>query len=588
MKRKITALFMALTIVFALSACAEEGTTTTDLPAPPHTATASSNAGGSGGSSGGEAAGVGEAIAQSPALVTSGGQSADYQMIATVMGKQGMDYTVNNLATSADLGDAKTLIVVVGGSSKGLGAAGIDADGELARVNELIDAAKGKGMPVIAMHTGGNARRGDLSDKFIAPIFEKADYAIVVESGDTDGLMAGICSANGITMTGIASISEVATVLPALFTGSASAGSASGGSGGAAAGEAIAEFPVLVTSGGQSADYQMIGTVMTKKGMDFKINNLATSADLGDAKTLIVVVGGSSKGLGAAGIDADGELARVGELIDAAKSKGLKIIAMHTGGNARRGDLSDKFIAPIFEKADYAIVVKSGDTDGMMAGICSSKGIRMDTINSISDVAEVLPAAFAGGGSGSAAPAAAADSSAGTAASTDSSAGDAASSGTAVAEYPALVTSGGQSADYQMIGTVMSKKGMDFKINNLATSADLGDAKTLIVVVGGSSKGLGAAGIDADGELARVGELIDAAKSKGLTIIAMHTGGNARRGDLSDKFISPIFEKADYAIVVKSGDTDGLMSGICSSKGIRLDTIESISDVANVLPAAFK
>ena len=294
-------------------------------------------------------------------------------------------------------------------------------------------------------------------------------------------------------------------------------------------------------------------------------------------------MGGSSKGLGAAGIDADGELARVGELIDAAKSKGLTIIAMHTGGSARRGDLSDKFIAPVFEKADYAIVVKSGDEDGLMSGICSSKGIRMDTISSISEVATVLPAAFAGSGSASAAPADAAP-----AAAAPAAAGESAGNSDAIAEFPALVTSGGQSADYQMIGTVMTKQGMDFTINNLATSADLGDAKTLIVVVGGSSKGLGAAGIDADGELARVGELIDAAKSKGLTVIAMHTGGSARRGDLSDKFIAPVFEKADYAIVVKSGDEDGLMSGICSSKGIRMDSISSISEVATVLPAAFK
>ena len=587
MKRKITALLMALTIVFAFAACAEEGTTTTDPPAPPHTVTASSSGESSGGGSGGTATGVGEAFAQFPALVTSGGQSADYQMIGTVMSKQGMDFTLNNLATSADLGDAKTLIVVVGGSSKGLGAAGIDADGELARVGELIDAAKAKGLSVIAMHTGGSARRGDLSDKFIAPVFEKADYAIVVKAGDEDGLMSGICSEKGIQMASISSISEVATVLPAVFTdGTAAASSGAGGApAGAASGDAIAQAPALVTSGGQSADYQMIGTVMTKQGMDFTINNLATSADLGDAKTLIVVVGGSSKGLGAAGIDADGELARVGELIDAAKSKGLTIIAMHTGGSARRGDLSDKFIAPVFEKADYAIVVKSGDEDGLMSGICSSKGIRMDTISSISEVAAVLPAAFAGSGSASPAPAPAGET---VGAADAAGAGEAAGNSNAIAEFPALVTSGGQSADYQMIGTVMTKQGMDFTINNLATSADLGDAKTLIVVVGGSSKGLGAAGIDADGELARVGELIDAAKSKGLTVIAMHTGGSARRGDLSDKFIAPVFEKADYAIVVKSGDEDGLMSGICSSKGIRMDSISSISEVATVLPAAFK
>ena len=155
----------------------------------------------------------------------------------------------------------------------------------------------------------------------------------------------------------------------------------------------------------------------------------------------------------------------------------------------------------------------------------------------------------------------------------------------AIAEYPALVTSGGQSADYQMIATVMEKQDMEFTTNNLATSADLGDAKTLIVV---SSKGLGAAGIDADGELARLDELMKAAKDAGVTIIAMHTGGEARRGDLSDKFIAPVFDMADYAIVVSSGDTDGLMAGLCSKNGIPMDSIESISDVVSVLPAAFK
>ena len=154
----------------------------------------------------------------------------------------------------------------------------------------------------------------------------------------------------------------------------------------------------------------------------------------------------------------------------------------------------------------------------------------------------------------------------------------------AFAEYPALVTSGGQSADYQMIATVMEKQGMDFTTNNLATSADLGDAKTLIVVVGGSSKGLGAAGIDADGELERLDELMTAAKDAGLSIIAMHT----RRGDLSDKFITPVFNMADYAIVVSSGDSDGMMNDLCAGNGIPMDKIDSISDVVTVLPAAFK
>ena len=204
MKNRILALLLAAMLVFSLAACGDK---TNDEP----------KSNGNGDVSNTEVSGLTEPIAEYPALVTSGGQSADYQMIATVMDKQGMEFTTNNLATSADLGDAKTLIVVVGGSSKGLGAAGIDADGELARLDELMKAAKDASITIIAMHTGGEARRGDLSDKFIAPVFDMADYAIVVSSGDTDGLMAGLCSKNGIPMDSIESISDAVSVLPAAF-----------------------------------------------------------------------------------------------------------------------------------------------------------------------------------------------------------------------------------------------------------------------------------------------------------------------------------------------------------------------------------
>ena len=158
--------------------------------------------------------------------------------------------------------------------------------------------------------------------------------------------------------------------------------------------EAIAEQPVLLTSVGQSADYEMVKTMLEKNNITYAKEGLATSENIGDAKTLILAVGGSSKGLGAAGIDADGELARVKELVDAADAKGLTIIALHIGGEARRGDLSDKFIAPSFEKADYAIVVKAGDKDGMMAGLASGAGIPIDLVEGMADVVPKLGAAF--------------------------------------------------------------------------------------------------------------------------------------------------------------------------------------------------
>ena len=206
MAKKIFALLLAAMLVLSLAACGDK---------PDDSSNNGDNSNNS--SANTEVSGLTEAIAEYPALVTSGGQSADYQMIATVMEKQGMEFTTNNLATSADLGDAKTLIVVVGGSSKGLGAAGIDADGELERLDELMTAAKDAGLSIIAMHTGGEARRGDLSDKFITQVLNMADYAIVVSSGDSDGMMNDLCAGNGIPMDKIDSISDVVTVLPAAF-----------------------------------------------------------------------------------------------------------------------------------------------------------------------------------------------------------------------------------------------------------------------------------------------------------------------------------------------------------------------------------
>lgn len=116
---------------------------------------------------------------------------------------------------------------------------------------------------------------------------------------------------------------------------------------------------------------------------------------------------------------------------------------------------------------------------------------------------------------------------------------------------------------------------------------NLGDCKTLILAVGGSSKGLGAAGIDADQELARTDALISAAKEKGIIVLALHTGGSARRGTLSDSFITPAFQGCDAAIVVSEGDSDGLMSGILSGNGTPAIYVDNTAGTLDALKTAF-
>ncbi len=155
---------------------------------------------------------------QLPAILTSVGQSADVDIVATHCKKIKLDVYQNNTIKAEELTDRyKVIILAVGGSNKGLGAAGIDADQELARTDALIAKAKELGMTIIAMHVGGADRRGTLSDSFIKPAFAAADIAIIVESGDSDNLMHDILAGNSTPTAYVAKSSAARDVLKSLF-----------------------------------------------------------------------------------------------------------------------------------------------------------------------------------------------------------------------------------------------------------------------------------------------------------------------------------------------------------------------------------
>jgi hypothetical protein len=163
------------------------------------------------------AAGLAEPIAQLPALITSLGQSADYEVLKVIFDKNKIPYHAKSLATKEDFGESRTLVVAIGGSSKGLGAAGIDPDEELARGEKLLFDAKEAGMTIIAAHIGGSGRRGNLGDRYIAPAVTQADYVVVVESGNKDGLFTQLAEDAKIPMDVVPSIGNVPAVFEAAF-----------------------------------------------------------------------------------------------------------------------------------------------------------------------------------------------------------------------------------------------------------------------------------------------------------------------------------------------------------------------------------
>lgn len=153
-------------------------------------------------------------------------------------------------------------------------------------------------------------------------------------------------------------------------------------------------------------------------------------------------------------------------------------------------------------------------------------------------------------------------------------------------EQPMLITSVGQSADAQMVKALAERSGLKYTYKSMAKPESFGNAKTLVLVIGGSSKGMGAAGVNLAQEEQRGKKLVAAAKNKNLKIVVMHVGGEARLGELTSRFI-PLVSEANYAIVVKDGDKNKEFSKVAGSK-IPIDFPATISDVAKYMKAAFK
>ncbi len=158
----------------------------------------------------------------------------------------------------------------------------------------------------------------------------------------------------------------------------------------------------------------------------------------------------------------------------------------------------------------------------------------------------------------------------------------------AALEQPILITSAGQSADVKLVGMLAKQQKLDAKVVGMAKSADLEGVKTLVIVPGFSSKGLGAAGVSQKDEMDRVVALVAAAKEKKIPIVTVHIGGSARRGGQSDDFCKVAATDSERLVVVAQGDEDKYFTKIAEAKKIPIDVVVKIADVATPLGQIFK
>jgi hypothetical protein len=174
-----------------------------------------------------------------------------------------------------------------------------------------------------------------------------------------------------------------------------------------------AELPVMITSCGQSPGATMLKVIFMRMKLDqqpepYEINTMATADELRSAKeagtpykSLIIVMGASLKGMGAAGISMDDELSRIGTLIKEAHTQGIKIIGAHIEGQKRRaqgaavGDNTDEqSIDAVAPNSEILIVRKDGNEDDRFTIIANTKNIPLILVEKNLDLLEELQKIF--------------------------------------------------------------------------------------------------------------------------------------------------------------------------------------------------
>jgi hypothetical protein len=188
----------------------------------------------------------------------------------------------------------------------------------------------------------------------------------------------------------------------------------------------VAEFPVLTTSAGQSADINTLNIVADEAGLKYDYCDVPTiemiDAGVGLAgaksgpgfhvevltdlekypvktpyKTIIFAIGASLKGMGASGLTLNSEEARLKKIIDYCKKNKIFIIATHLGGLSARGAPggdNERMIDTVAPFADYIIVTKDGNKDGRFTTIAEKNKVNLTEIEYALDLVDILKQVF--------------------------------------------------------------------------------------------------------------------------------------------------------------------------------------------------
>ncbi|RFT15993.1 MAG: hypothetical protein OP8BY_1999 [Candidatus Saccharicenans subterraneus] len=187
-----------------------------------------------------------------------------------------------------------------------------------------------------------------------------------------------------------------------------------------------ASLPVLTTSAGQSPDVTTVNIILEEAGIGYDYCDvptpeiLADGVGLGDResepgfhaevhtdlskfkkgtpyRTVIMAIGASLKGMGASGLTVEAEEARLKKVIDYCQANKIFIIAVHIGGESKRGapgSDNERMIEAVAPRSNLLIVTRDGNKDGRFSKIASQKNIPLVEVNYALEIVDLLKKVF--------------------------------------------------------------------------------------------------------------------------------------------------------------------------------------------------
>ncbi len=174
------------------------------------------------------------------------------------------------------------------------------------------------------------------------------------------------------------------------------------------------------------------------------------------------------------------------------------------------------------------------------------------------------------------------------------------------AGLPVLTTSAGQSTDVTTVNIVLDEAGIAYDYCDVPTPEMVADGvglggresgpgfhievttdldrypagtpyKAVIFAIGASLKGMGASGLTLDREEARLKKVIAHCKQNKVFVMAVHIGGESKRGPAgsdNERMIDAVAPLADYIVVTKDSNKDGRFTKIAQAAKVPLTEIE--------------